>query len=167
MRHFERPTRVQQRGVTLAIALIMLFMLTIIVVGAMTLGLTNLKIVGNVQQRNEAIAAANSAIEQILSTSFMSAPLATTITIDTNQDGSVDYTVNVATPTCIARRPEINVNRCLPSAQYLTGVSFGGGASASCYENRWEITATAQSASSAAQASAVQGVSIYSFTPCS
>ena len=56
-----------QRGVTLIIGLIMLVLITLMVTTAFMLSNTNLKAVGNMQFRDEAIAAANVATEDVLS----------------------------------------------------------------------------------------------------
>jgi len=83
-----------QRGATLVVGLIMLVLITLMVTTAFMLSNTNLKAVGNMQFRDEAIAAANAAIETVLSTSIKG----TTTKVDI---GGVNYDVVVATPTCI------------------------------------------------------------------
>lgn len=88
------PSRVQ-RGATLVIGLIMLVVITLMVISAFTLSSTNLKSVGNMQIRNEAIAAANAAIETVLSTSL--APTSITVSI-----GGIDYGVTVAISPCLS-----------------------------------------------------------------
>jgi Tfp pilus assembly protein PilX len=57
-----------QRGAVLLIVLIMLVLLTLFAVSALNTGTTNLKVVGNMQARNEATNAAQQAIETVLST---------------------------------------------------------------------------------------------------
>lgn len=56
----------KQQGATLVVGLIMLVMTTLLTVSAFTLSGNNLKAVGNMQYKNEAIAAANMAIEQTI-----------------------------------------------------------------------------------------------------
>ena len=89
-----------QRGMTLILGLIMLVTLTLIVSTAFTLSSSNLKSVRNMQLRNEAIAAANLAIEQVISSPFTNFPTAETINVDINNDGTNDYTVAIAQPIC-------------------------------------------------------------------
>ena len=89
-----------QRGMTLILGLIMLVTLTLIVSTAFTLSSSNLKSVRNMQLRNEAIAAANLAIEQVVSSPFTNLPTAETINVDINNDGTNDYTVAIAQPIC-------------------------------------------------------------------
>lgn len=92
-----------QRGITLIVGLIMVVLITLIVVNAFNLSSSNLKSVGNMQVRDEATAAANQAIEQLIS-SFSTASLSTqTFSVDLNKDGTTDYTVNTEAPTCIRR----------------------------------------------------------------
>jgi hypothetical protein len=90
-----------QKGVALIVGLIMLLLLTLMVGSAFTLSGTNLKAVGNMQMRNETIAAANVAIEQKISSDLTVVPTAETINVDINDDGTVDYEV-VVTPSCIS-----------------------------------------------------------------
>ncbi len=94
-----------QRGATLVVGLIMLALITVLVTTAFTLSNTNLKSVGNMQFRNEALAATNKAVEQIAGSSFTVTPTAQTIPTDIDNDGDVDYTVEVAAPVCIRARP--------------------------------------------------------------
>lgn len=90
-----------QRGVTLVVGLIMLVLITLMVTTAFTLSTINLKSVGNMQSRDEAIAAANTALEQVLSSPFTNAPTAESINVDINNDNKIDYVVSVAQPVCI------------------------------------------------------------------
>lgn len=90
-----------QHGATLLVGLIMLALITLIVTSAFSLSNSNLKSVGNMQSRNEAVAAANVAIEKVVGSLFYIAPTSEQIDVDINQDGTTDYTVNIATPTCV------------------------------------------------------------------
>lgn len=91
----------KQRGAALIVGLIMLLLLTLMVGSAFSLSGSNLKSVGNMQVRNEALAAANAAIEQKMSSNLTVLPTAEEIDVDINGDGSVDYTVNIV-PSCIS-----------------------------------------------------------------
>ena len=90
-----------QRGATLVVGLIMLVLITLMVTTAFTLSSTNLKSVGNMQLRNEAVAAGNMAIEKVLGSPFTAAPSAEEILVDINNDGINDYSVSIATPICV------------------------------------------------------------------
>ena len=56
-----------QQGATLVIALIMLVLLTLFAVSALNTSTTNLKVVGNMQARNEALNAAQQTVETVIS----------------------------------------------------------------------------------------------------
>ncbi|MDP1605973.1 MAG: pilus assembly PilX N-terminal domain-containing protein [Rhodocyclaceae bacterium] len=107
-----------QRGATLVVGLIMLVLITLMVTTAFTLSTTNLKSVGNMQFRNEAIAAGNMAIESVLGSPFTTAPSATEILVDINKDGTNDYTVSFAAPVCV--RASVAAPPVLSSVTLLT-----------------------------------------------
>jgi type II secretory pathway pseudopilin PulG len=90
----------RQRGATLIVGLIMLAVITLLVTSAFTLSGTNLKAVGNMQFRDEATAAANVAIERVLSGFISAPPTAQTVQVDLNNDGTNDYSVAIS-PSCI------------------------------------------------------------------
>jgi len=89
------------RGAALVVGLIMLVLITLMLITALNLGITNFRAVGNMQFRDEATAAANQAIEQVISSPFTAAPAAESVNIDINDDGSTDYVVEIAVPQCI------------------------------------------------------------------
>ena len=97
----------RQRGATLVVGLIMLLLITLMVSSAFTLSGTNLKAVGNMQRRDEAIAAANIAIEQKISGAFDVAPVGEKINVDINNDNVMDYEVEIAKPECV-RASQVN-----------------------------------------------------------
>lgn len=102
-----RASRNRQRGATLIIGLIMLVLITLIVVSAFTLSSTNLKSVGNVQARDESLAAASQVIETLISTGstpFYNNGNTMTYTVDINKDSVADYSVAVAPALCVGAR---------------------------------------------------------------
>jgi len=66
-----RPCR--QRGATLIVSLIMLLLITVLAISSFTLGKGNLQIVGNMQQRQQAFDAAQSAVAMVISTTQFTA----------------------------------------------------------------------------------------------
>ena len=90
-----------QRGMTLLVGMIMLVLITMLVTTAFTMSTSNLKAVGNMQAHDQAIAAANLALEQVLSSPFTTSPQAESINVDNNNDGTTDYVVTIATPVCV------------------------------------------------------------------
>jgi hypothetical protein len=81
--------------------MIMLVLITLMLVTALNLGTTNFRAMTNMQVRSEAIAAANQAIEQVISSPFSAAPAAEAINVDIDNDADTDYVVQIAVPQCV------------------------------------------------------------------
>ena len=92
-----------QRGAALVISLIMLVLITLLVITAMNLGSLGFRSVSNTQFRDEAVAAANVAIQQVISSPFFIDPAAAVedINVDLDNNGTPDYVVSIAQPQCI------------------------------------------------------------------
>lgn len=88
----------KQRGSTLIVALVMLVLLTLLAVSAMNATTTSIQVVGNTQFRAEANAAAQQAVEKIISSDFTAFPAASSVVVTI---GPATYTAQVAVPTCI------------------------------------------------------------------
>ncbi|MDQ2075644.1 hypothetical protein [Marinimicrobium sp. ABcell2] len=141
-----------QRGATLIIALIMLLLFTLMVASAFSLSSTNLKAVGNMQMRDEAIAAANVAIEQVISSAFTTAPSAQTLEVDLNGDDTPDYIVSIATPECI------RATQATPAA--LSSVALAAMSTASSWNTVWSLDATVNDPASGALVRVRSGVRV-------
>lgn len=161
----------KQRGSTLITALIMLIVLTLLVVSAIRSSNTNLRIAGNMQMQEEAVAAAQQALEQIISYNFTASPAASSVSVDINNDGTVDYTANVTQPVCLGSTPLQNTTPNLPSACLSsgtatnTGIIFTSGVAITtgqswCYAQQWEVQANVTGASTGAKATVHQGVTL-------
>lgn len=108
-----KPTKYQQHGATLLVSLIMLVLMTLLAVTSFNLGKSSLQIVGNMQHRNEALAAAQEAIEEAISTTrLFESPqavflnpcgAANTRCVDVNGDSQSDVTVALTPAPCIAK----------------------------------------------------------------
>ena len=146
--------RLAQRGATLIVGLIMLVLITLIVINAFTMSSTNLKSVGNMQVRGEAIAAANQAIERVIDSSFTNALGSQNIGVDINKDGVDDYTVAVATPVCL--RAIQGTSASAPSGSE-TGGSLTGSAD---WTTEWDISATVTDVASGASVTVREGVRV-------
>jgi hypothetical protein len=116
----------------------MMTLITVMVISAFTMSTTDLKSVGNQQARDEATAAANKAIEQVLSSPFTDAPTGESIDVDIDNDGVTDYTVAFAAPTCISAS-EIAGTSALPSS-VLLGAAFSASTSG-FYQTVWDLDA--------------------------
>ena len=146
-----------QRGAVLIVALIMLVLLTALAASSFTLSSTNMKSVTNTQLRNEAVAAANAAIEQVMSSSFTDSPTAEAVNVDINNDGVTDYTVQFAAPTCVSAS-NISTTSLPPSSLSLPP-SFTS-ANSSFFDTVWDLDATVTDPGSGASAHVHQGVRV-------
>ncbi|MBI3284598.1 MAG: hypothetical protein HYZ65_07065 [Burkholderiales bacterium] len=174
-----KPIFARQSGATLLVSLIMLILLSLMTLTTFKLSKTSLQIAGNQQQRSQALAAAQSAIEEVISsTRFATAPdkailapcnkEANTTCVDLNADGTTDVKV-VVTPTCVSSQviPVAALDFTSPSDAGCiigTGQSFGveGGASNNslCANMLWDIQAVAADAVTNAQYVVNQGTAV-------
>lgn len=149
-------TRQRQRGVTLVVGLIMLVLITLVVTTAFMMSSANLKAVGNMQFREEALAAANAAIEDVISSdAIFFAPAETTRTVG-------DYDVVVKAPVCLYATDVVTStsNDANPNIYKETSAG-GGGASAPGYlDTYWDIAAEVEDPLSGAHVVTHQGVKI-------
>ena len=142
-----------QRGITLLVGMIMLILITLMVTTAFTLSTTNLKAVGNMQAKDEAIAAANKAIEQVLSSAFTAVPTAEDVIVDIDNDGDTDYTVSIATPECI--------RASIDASAVVSSVTLGATMSTvNSYNTLWSIKATVDDAKTGAKTTIHTGVRV-------
>lgn len=153
----------QQAGATLVVGLIMLVLITLVVITAYNLSSTNLKSVGNMQFRDEALAAANMALEQMMGTPFAQTPTASTVEVDLNQDGSNDYTVEIAEPACISGSlvtwtSSNEGNQSSAELAYLESGKNTYLTSTSYYNTIWDIEATVTDLTTGASVKVHQGV---------
>lgn len=160
-----------QRGSTLIISLIMLIVLTLLVISAIRSGNTNLRIVGNIQMQEEALAAAQQALEQTISYNFTAIPTSSIVNVDINNDGTTDYTANVTVPVCLGSTPLTNAAPNLPSACLSsgtatnTGIMSASGVAATtgqswCFSQQWDVRSSATSTSTGAAAAVHQGTTL-------
>lgn len=154
MINFTSP--IKQRGATLIVGLIMLALITLLVTSAFSISNSNFKSVGNMQFRNQALAAANIALETVISSTFYNSPASEQINVDLNQDGTTDYTVSIATPICM--RAYIASTNVSSSASFTTldvNSPGNGGANpmvVSGYWNTlWDLKATVDDAATGAK----------------
>lgn len=153
----------RQHGATLVTALIMLVVLTLLVTSAITSSTTNLRIAGNMQVKEEAVAAAQQAVDQVASNDFTKRPalVAGPVPIDINHDGVTDYTANIATPTCNNSVRLPNNQPGLPVECYSGGKYDPNQSSASnCSAQQWDVSATVSNAYNSAAATMHQGMSV-------
>lgn len=144
-----------QTGSTLTISMIMLVLLTLFVLSAINSGLINLRIAGNTQAQDEARAAAQQAIEGVVSSyaNFYPTPAAAVTTnISINNDPSGNYSVTRTVPVCKSARQQI-------PARMIACVN-GFRAPLYCWDTLWEVSATATNTKTGVSQSVTQGVKI-------
>ncbi len=166
------PTGAAQAGSVLIVALILLTLLTIMTITSFRLEKGNLQIVGNAQQKTQSFAAAQSAIEEAISTpQFAKTPNKAirtpckgdnTYCTDVNGDGVNDVTVAVV-PTCISSQiiPTAALDLTLAEdKQCTTSADETGGSQSLCGAQLWDMQATATDDLTGAQFVANQGVAL-------
>jgi hypothetical protein len=160
-----------QAGATLMVALVMLVVLTLLVVAAIRSSTTNVRIAGNMQVRNEAAAAAQQAIEQVISNNFTTNPVEQTMTIQT---AGTDYSVKVSAPTCDSTKGITNdelvptdpndaacIGSGLPSnTGIIDGDDHSGSVTQWCSKQQWDVQATATENGSGVSVTHHQGVAL-------
>jgi len=125
----------RQRGAALVVSLIMLALVTLIVITALNLGSANFRAVSNSQFRDEAIAAAELAVQEVISSNFTAAPAPQPgLEVDLNGDDVTDYVVDVAQPQCIFASQASEAD---PSSLALPGAMTA----ASTWNTVWELDA--------------------------
>jgi Tfp pilus assembly protein PilX len=153
-RKFPRSLRAGQGGIVLIVALIMLLLISLVVASAFTLSTSNLKSVGNVQYHAESVTAANSAIESTITGTFLTALNTTSsVNVDLDKDGNIDYRVDVQIPLCPVRVKQ--VSETTPSGYETTG---GSASVAGTYITDWELIATVTDAVTGAASTVREGV---------
>jgi PilX N-terminal len=166
-----------QEGTTLVIALIMLAVISLLAVSSLNTTSMNLKIVGNMQSRGEALHAAQQAIETVISTPlFVANPenavlnpcgAANTLCTDLDGDGTPEYITRlVPAPSCVSVRvikaSELNLASaedlsCAAGQAQQSGVASGDSL---CARTAWDITAETRSTFSRTKVTVTQGVAV-------
>jgi Tfp pilus assembly protein PilX len=168
----------RERGITLVTALIMLVLLTLVALTTFNVGRTNLQVVSNMQQHDEAVAAAREVIEETISNTrfvetpanFVSSPCGgpNQRCVDTNADGTADVKVSMTPPPNCLKAPlvqNVALNmavaddaNCATQPQQNFGSAGAVTGDSSCADSAWEITAEAQDMNTNAKVTVTQGV---------
>ncbi|MNZ33066.1 hypothetical protein D3C78_504040 [compost metagenome] len=139
-----------QQGATLIVGLIMLLLFTLMISSAFMMSSTNLKAVGNMQSRSEALAAANKVVEDVVSTDFVGAGTQE-FQVDMNNDLTPDYQVQIAEPVCV----KASISReVAPSSVNLVVMS------SNTWNTVWEVNATASDSVGGASVNVRVGVRV-------
>lgn len=171
----------RQDGITLITALIMLVLLTLIALTTFNVSKSNLQIVSNMQQRDEATAAAREVIEETISnTRFSTTPdhvianpcggEENTRCVDTNGDGTSDVKVAITPrPECV-KAPVIKNTAldlakredqvCSMGSAQSFGVAGSVDGNSACADSIWEVNAVATDMQTEAKVEVTQGVAV-------
>lgn len=163
-----------ERGATLLVAMIILVVLTLLVVYAVRMGNTNLRIAGNMQARTEASAVAEQAVEKtielVIDTSNINTITAQSYPIVVNNE-TYDVTVKPL-DTCLLEVPVLNSelnpanandvpcfeNQDADKAMTATGELTN--TPSACKTQNWEIEAQVVGRSTQAKVTHLQGISV-------
>lgn len=178
-------TRRSERGMTLIIGLIMLALMTVMAMSSFNIGRVSMDIIGNMQQRNEVLSAANGAIQEAISTSrLVNAPTTVflnpcsgnnTRCVDTNGDGVNDISVTLSpTPFCVQAQPIPNAALNFAAAgatdctvqvdQAAFGIVGGESGNSLCANSLWEVSAVAVDEITQATITVTEGVAVLAST---
>ena len=167
-----------QSGTALIVAIVFLLLLSTLALTGLRSSTTNVQITGNMQARQEVIAAAQMLIEQTVSTDeFARNPQgvysAARVVTDFNGDGETDATAVLAQPpVCLRARsvaladldPSNPVDApCFASASLTNpGMVSAGGAPAGslCADTEWQLVARATDNRTGATVTLTQGVTV-------
>lgn len=168
-----------QQGITLVTTLIFLVLISLFSVATFNMSSGNFRIVGNMEARQEAMAAAQKAVEQTLSTNqFAVNPdgvAASPVNIDIDGNGVTDYAaVMTPKPKCYRARyiknaeldPVVNADlTCISSAlNSNSGLdspdALARAGNSACTDTQWNIRAEVTDPRSSAKVAVNQGASI-------
>lgn len=169
----------RQQGATLVVALIFLILMSLFAVSAFRGSSNDLRVVGNMQARQEAIGAAQVAMEKTISSAtFSSNPdnvAANPVPVDIDNNGAADYEVRMLPrPKCYRAKAIKTVEldaavpgdlACMKSGVVTTGgiEDAGGGGSAAdslCANTEWNLRAEVTDTRTGAKVAVNQGVAI-------
>jgi len=165
-----RTSASAQRGAALFVSMIMLVLITLFVLASINSSTVNLRITANSQAKAEAVASAQAAIEQVLSTDFPSNPQPATISVDIKNSTTANYSVAVATPECkntaAIKLVDLDIGKDDDVACFVSAAATNPGLAPSpssgnsvCAYAQWDLNATVTDTARSATAVTVhQGV---------
>jgi hypothetical protein len=171
--------RSAQQGATLVVAMIFLILMSLFAISAFKGSTVNLRIIGNMQSRQEAIAVARQAVEKTLSsflfTTDPAGVAATPVLVDIDGNGSTDYTATLnPQPNCYLTKPikSTELNPVLPAdlACMKSSVVQQGGldivdaaadaGNSLCANSEWNVGASVVDQRSGTKVAVHQGVAV-------
>lgn len=133
----------------------MLVLLTLLAVSAIESTTSSVQMVSNAQFKEEATAAAQQAIENVISNAAFTTTPPTAQNIDVNNDGITDYIVSFTAPACNKYAAVDTANDpTLPKDCYGSpGITL-------CYRAVWDVSAVVNDVTTGAQVAMHQGVKV-------
>jgi type II secretory pathway pseudopilin PulG len=179
----------RQRGITLILSLIMLVLLTIMALASFNIGKSSLQVVGNAQQQQQVLNAAQTMVNQVVSSpTFAESPTtvldnsncpsgfgapANSRCVDLYGDGKTVIVVALTPqPTCVKARavppssltltlhPRSPDWGCIVQEKQNHAIETLEAADSLCADSLWEINAEATERVSGAKATVAQGVAM-------
>lgn len=168
-----------QQGATLVVAMIFLILMSLFAVSAFKGSTGNLRIIGNMQSRQESIAVGQKAIEQTISSALFTtnpqAVAATPVVVDIDGNGSADYTATLNPQPHCYRTKAIKSNELNPTlpadlACMKSGAVQQGGldtpdaaadaGNSLCANSEWNVSAGVVDQRSGAKVVVNQGIAV-------
>lgn len=159
-----------QQGLTLIIVLIVLLLITLVSITSFKLSNANLQVVDNMQLRNQTNAAAQAAIETMISDATFTTIPNVAVTSYVSVGGSTTNDIQVVTtPTCISIQPipnsALNLNdpndiACVVGVAQQSGVVGTNGTNSMCANSVWDIQAVATDLSTNSTSTLHQGAAV-------
>lgn len=145
-----------QRGATLIVSVIVLMLITMTVVSAFRVSKSHTQAVANMQFKDEALAAANIVLEDVISLPNVETLVGSDGTVpvrfvDINRDGVNDLQIALAVPRCVRVEPSGSSGE-----ENLSGVESNVANTGQTYV-LWEIQADVTDTATGANVSVVQG----------
>lgn len=156
------------RGSTLLIVMILLIVMTLVAIATFKSSSSNLRVIGNMQTRQEGLAAAQQAIELVISSdTFTTSPelvAQSPIDVDINGDGTVDYVVRISpAPTCLRVTTQPSCGAGAANTSAVGGVlieGLGGPPASACFRREWNVRAVVTDPRTGLSMAVNQGVSV-------
>ena len=148
-----KKLRANQGGAVLVVSLIMLVLVTLFALASINMSTVNLRMTANSQIRAEAVAAAQQAIEEVISKDFPANPQATTTSVAIPNTTTATYTVSIAAPECknviVLKMIELDISKSDDAACFVSGAVANAGiapppsaGNSVCASRQWEVPAT-------------------------
>jgi len=170
----------RQRGLTLVVALVMLVIITMLALTTFNLSKSGIQVVGNMQNRDEAIGSSRRALDEVLSSDrFAKTPLDAVAApcnasnkkcYDLNGDGAADITTELTPPPACKKARNIRNNEldlakdvdrdCIVGATQNFGTEGASTGNSMCANSAWELTAVSTDQQTEAQVTVVQGIDV-------